>query len=222
MVKAIHYFKRSRAMDRDAFLDHWRTIHAALVRRVPGVRRYVQSIPLASVYQEIEPVYDGVAELWYDDIDAMRRIAQTQESRAALDDDANFMDLSTAGFLITDEYAPRDEPADPAMEKWIVFLRRRPGMEVAEFQRYWREKHGPLAATMPGVRRYVQSHVRAGAYRGGKQPRYDGVAELWLEDSNAMLRAAGSPEYDAIRADELNFLDQSSFQIVMTRESVVI
>ena len=33
---------------------------------------------------------------------------------------------------------------------------RKPGMEELEaFQRYWRETHGPLAATIPMIRRYV-------------------------------------------------------------------
>ena len=41
----------------------------------------------------------------------------------------------------------------------IVLLRRRPGMGRDEFRRYWRETHGPLAAKLPGLRKYVQAHA---------------------------------------------------------------
>jgi uncharacterized protein (TIGR02118 family) len=222
MVKAIHFFKRKPGMDVDSFAAYWRTRHAAIVKRVPGVRRYVQSLPLGSIYDGVEPACDGVAELWYDDIAAMRRIADLPESRATLEDAANFMDTAGAGFLIAEEYVAKDQPADPSMEKWIVFLKRKPGLEVEAFQKYWRERHGPLAATLPATRRYVQSHVLASAYRGGKQPRYDGVAAVWIENSDAMLRAVETPEYEAIRADEPNFLDQASFQLIITHELAVI
>lgn len=38
------------------------------------------------------------------------------------------------------------------------FITRKPGMDEAEFHRYWREVHGPIAAMIPQLRRYVQSH----------------------------------------------------------------
>ena len=38
---------------------------------------------------------------------------------------------------------------------------------VTEFQRYWRHEH--LVACLPGVKRYVQSHV-LGEYHQGQEP----------------------------------------------------
>jgi uncharacterized protein (TIGR02118 family) len=222
MVKAIHYCKRKPGLAFEEFGSYWRTAHAPIVSQVPGVRRYVQSLPIGSVYQGFEPVYDGVTEVWFDDLQAMRHGLDSRQGRAAHADDANFMDEAGAGLLITHEYVAKDGPVDPAMEKWIVFLKRKPGLEPAAFQSYWREQHGPLAATLPATRRYVQSHLQLSAYDDGAQPRYDGVAAVWLDNSDAMVRAVGSPEYEAIRADELNFLDQASFQLIITNEFVVI
>src|SRR5271154_3246385 len=85
MVKAIHFFKRKPGMDFDSFAAHWRTTHAAIVERVPGLRRYVQSLPLGSIYQGVEPGYDGVTEAWFDDLPAMRRGLDSSEGRAAHD-----------------------------------------------------------------------------------------------------------------------------------------
>jgi len=39
---------------------------------------------------------------------------------------------------------------------------------------------------------------------------------------DAMLRAVGTPGYEAVRADEPNFLDQASFQLAVTHEFAVI
>ncbi len=48
------------------------------------------------------------------------------------------------------------------MVKLIYCITRKPGMSVDEFQRYWRETHGPLVrrhATTLRIRRYVQTHT---------------------------------------------------------------
>ena len=48
------------------------------------------------------------------------------------------------------------------MVKVIVMLKRKPGMGLQEFHRYWKDVHGPLVLGVPElmrhVRRYVQSH----------------------------------------------------------------
>ncbi|MGH7864387.1 MAG: EthD family reductase, partial [Candidatus Binataceae bacterium] len=94
MVKAIYFIKRKPGMELGAFREYWLNQHAAVVRTVPALRRYVQSHTLDSGYRRGEPIYDGVAELWYDDTATMRRIAATPQSRAAAADDQKFLDMS--------------------------------------------------------------------------------------------------------------------------------
>ena len=51
------------------------------------------------------------------------------------------------------------------MVKFVFCLRRKDGMALEEFQRYWREEHAPLVqqyAGALGILRYVQSHTRPG------------------------------------------------------------
>ena len=48
------------------------------------------------------------------------------------------------------------------MVKLTYCLRRKPGMSLEEFQRYWRDTHAPLVAESAealGIRRYVQVHT---------------------------------------------------------------
>src|SRR5437667_55141 len=68
------------------------------------------------------------------------------------------------------------------MVKVVTFLKRKAGMSVEDFQSYWRTRHPEVVVRLPGVRRYVQSHTLASTYRKG-EPVYDGIAEVWAEDT---------------------------------------
>ncbi len=108
------------------------------------------------------------------------------------------------------------------MIKLIYCINRKPGMSVEEFQRYWRETHGPIAARIPGVRRYVQCHTVPAAYAGGQQPPFDGAAELWFDDMASLAAAMGSPEVQAAREDERNFIDHTRVALFITEETPVV
>ncbi len=220
MVKAIYLIKRKATMELDAFRNYWLTTHAELALKVPGLRKYVQSHTLLSGYKKGAPAFDGIAEVWYDDTDAMRRIAELPEARAVNADGFNFMDMRASAFLLTREHVIKDGPISPSMVKYVAFARRKPGMEVEAYQAYWKEHHGPLAAKIPVVHRYVQSHVLASGYRSGLTPPYDGIAETWFEDTAAMRFSQTTPEYHAVRADEPNFIDPDHFAFIITREHV--
>ena len=105
--------------------------------------------------------------------------------------------------------------------KNIEFVTHKPGMPIAAFQRYWREVHGPLAALIPVIRRYVQSHTRASAYEGGRVPAYDGAAITWFDDTAAMRASALTAEYARTRADEANFVTPDP-PFIITREHVIV
>src|SRR5439155_34562 len=82
-------------------------------------------------------------------------------------------------------------------------LRRSSHLSRAEFQRYWREMHGPLVrrhAASLRIRRYVQLHTLEDALndalrgtRGGPEA-YDGVAELWWESREALAAAIATTD----------------------------
>ncbi len=108
------------------------------------------------------------------------------------------------------------------MVKLIYGINRKPGMSVEEFQGYWRETHGPIAARLPGIRRYVQCHTLPELYTGENPPPYDGVAEVWFEDMATLQQAMVSPELQAAREDERNFIDHSRTFFIVTEEKHVV
>ncbi len=218
MIKLIAFLKRKPGMEVEEFQRHWRTAHAARVLLVPELRRYVQNHTLLSVYRHREPVYDGVAEAWFDTIEALRELTEAPEFSAVRNDEPNFIDLDTLGSIVTEEHVIVDGEIPTDAVKNISFLRRKPDLPVEQFQKYWRETHGPIAAAIPGLNRYVQSHTR----ENGATPGYDGVPITWFASTHAMRRAEKSPEYARTRADEANFLAPDPLPFVIAKEHVIL
>jgi uncharacterized protein (TIGR02118 family) len=106
------------------------------------------------------------------------------------------------------------------MVKAVSFFKRRAGMGVEEFQTYWRERHPDVVTKLAGVRRYVQSHTRLAAYRTG-EPAYDGIAELWFEDTAGIRALRDTTEMAAVQADEARFIDRSTMGLIITDEVVI-
>lgn len=222
MVKAVAFFKRRVGMAVEEFQTYWRTRHPEVVTKLSGVHRYVQSHTRLAAYRNGEPVYDGLAELWFEDTAALRALRDTPEMAAVQADEARFIDRSKMGLIITDDYVAKDGPALPGMSKGIGFVRRKPGMPVEAFQRHWREVHGPLGAAIPTMRRYVQSHTRRAAYDRGREPTWDGIAIIWFDDPAGLRAATASPEWGSAKADDANFIAPGPVSFIITTEHVII
>jgi uncharacterized protein (TIGR02118 family) len=95
------------------------------------------------------------------------------------------------------------------MIKSVSLLTRKDGMTHAEFMKHWVDVHAPLAHAVPGLRRYVQSHIVEERTRPdipATAVDIDGIAELWYDDREAMARALVSPEARALHADGALFI----------------
>lgn len=122
------------------------------------------------------------------------------------------------------------------MIKLVYCLRRAPGLTREEFQRYWRETHGPLVkarAQTLGIRRYVQVHTlesglnsALAASRGCPDNPFDGVAELWWDGEASLAGSAGSEAgrkaARELLEDERNFIDFSRSVIFVAEEEPVV
>ncbi|MBM4256692.1 MAG: EthD family reductase [Deltaproteobacteria bacterium] len=221
MIKVVAFLKRKPGMAVEDFQKYWLTTHANVVKQMPGLRRYVQSHTLLSGYKKGNPVYDGTAELWYDNTDALRALVNTKEFQATQADEYNFIDRAATGQIFTEEHVIKDGPTPSNGVKNIEFVTHKPGMSIEAFQKHWKEIHGPLGASIPVVRRYVQSHTRLSAYKSGKAPAYDGVAITWFDDTQAMRVSATTPEYERTRADEPNFIAPGTLPLIITKEHVI-
>ncbi len=106
------------------------------------------------------------------------------------------------------------------MVKLIAFFKRKAGLTPQEFHQHWRTRHAELVVRQAGMRRYVQNHTLLSTYRRG-EPHVDGVAEAWFDSTDAMRELAPTAEYEAVRADEANFIDPDSMGVVLCDEVVI-
>jgi uncharacterized protein (TIGR02118 family) len=107
--------------------------------------------------------------------------------------------------------------------KSISLLTRKAGLTHEEFVRHWLEIHAPLAHAVPGVRRYLQSHIIGERTRPDiptTEVEVDGIAELWFDDRAAMERSNASPEAKRLHADGALFIGRIKTFIV--EEKVII
>ena len=95
------------------------------------------------------------------------------------------------------------------MIRSVSLLTRKDGMTYEEFVRHWVEVHAPLAHAVPGLKRYVPLHIveeRRRADIPAIDAEIDGIAELWYNDREAMMRAHASPEAKALFEDGARFI----------------
>jgi uncharacterized protein (TIGR02118 family) len=222
MVKVITFLKRKAGMPVEEFQRYWREKHPLVVTRLPGVRRYVQSHALLSLYGKDEPVYDGIAEVWADDTGALRAMTHSPVHVDLQVDEACFIDRASMGVIITEDHVIKDGAPPPDAVKSVAFLTRRPGLSVEDFQRHWLEVHAPIAAALPGLRRYVQSHTRRSAYEGGRVPAYDGAVLAWFDSPSAIRAAAATAAYARVLADGATFLSAGAMPSILTKEHVIV
>ena len=89
MVKIVAFVRKKDDLTQDAFRAYWQDHHAHLVAALPGLRKYVQN-PALDMGGRREWPYDGVAELWFDDVDAVRAAFESEESARVREDEPNF------------------------------------------------------------------------------------------------------------------------------------
>ena len=109
------------------------------------------------------------------------------------------------------------------MIKSVSLLTRKAGLSHEEFVKHWLEVHAPLAHAVPGLRRYVQSHIvgeRTRTDTPTTDVEVDGVAETWYDDLAAMDRANASPEAKTLHADGALFIGR--IKSFITEEKVII
>lgn len=218
MFKVVTLLKRRADLSVESFQNHWRDRHGPLAAQGLRLRRYVQSHALPQGYRKGDLLFDGIEEMWFDSLvgyDAFLRSSLQEALRRAEDE---FLDVTRKVTMPVDVIIAKDGVIPPGAVKNIEFVNRRPEMALEPFRRYWREVHGPLASKIALIRRYEQNHLCLSEYGGAAEPVYDGLAITWFDSTADMRLGATTPQYDATRADEPNFLAPGHLPIIITRE----
>ena len=76
MINAITIIKKKQGLTYEKFQNYWKNEHAEIVTRSPLVGTYVQSHPIYNDELTFEDTIDGIAEIWFEDTNAMRSLAK--------------------------------------------------------------------------------------------------------------------------------------------------
>lgn len=118
MIKLVFPLRRLPSLTRDEFQRYWLDVHGPLVRshaEALGIRRYVQVHTLpepvnaaVAASRGAPEAYDGVAELWYDSLEALAAAVATDEGRTAsrllLEDERTFIDHAASPIWFAEEH----------------------------------------------------------------------------------------------------------------------
>jgi uncharacterized protein (TIGR02118 family) len=80
-----------------------------------------------------------------------------------------------------------------------------------------------LAHAVPGIRRYVQSHISGTRSRPDVPDidvSVDGIAELWYDDLQSFQRAAATPEMKRLTDDGALFIGRIKTYVIEEREII--
>jgi uncharacterized protein (TIGR02118 family) len=94
------------------------------------------------------------------------------------------------------------------MVRLTALLRRNPALSHEAFVAHWRDVHGPLVASVPGISRWVvryEQHPRAvGSWTGTEG--IDGMALQWFRSVEDLLAMVADPEYRRIVGPDERYL----------------
>jgi uncharacterized protein (TIGR02118 family) len=108
VIKLVYCITKKSSLADTEFFHYWRHIHGPIGSRIPGLRRLVQSHRLTVAGDNNQPPYDGIAELWFDDMQSLSVARQSAEWKTSTEDEANFIDPTKVAYVITEEHVVFD------------------------------------------------------------------------------------------------------------------
>lgn len=110
------------------------------------------------------------------------------------------------------------------LHKLLLFMKRKPGMSIADFRDYYENRHMPLCMKyMQGAERYFRRYLEP--VEGMDEPYFDVITELWFRSRAPVDMIVATMQKDAmpinVITDELNLFDRSKtrFHIVSEAET---
>jgi uncharacterized protein (TIGR02118 family) len=104
MIKLVYCITKKPELSDEEFFRHWKNIHGPIGTTIPRLRKLVQSHRINFPGDKHPPAYDGMAELWFDNVEDLLAARQSPEWRASTEDEANFVDDTKVAYFVTEEH----------------------------------------------------------------------------------------------------------------------
>ena len=176
MINAITIIKKKQGLTYEKFQNYWKNEHAEIVTRSPLVGTYVQSHPIYNDKLTFEDTIDGIAEIWFEDTNAMRSLAATKEYKDIQDDEKVFIDGSAVTLIIAEDIITVE--GDVSDHKLIIFMNKSSNFELTDFRKELVER--ACHYSKKNLNRMKVSLPKIAGYKGDKSPAWDAILTFWL------------------------------------------
>ena len=228
MIKSFSFLARRPGLSHEDFVRHWHSVHVPMSASVPGLRGYVVSTVIerqtrGDVASFAMAPFDGVAQVWFDDLEARARAGASMEGRRWHADGATI--IGSIRMFMTSELSVVPLPARRPVLKTLSVLKRKPELSRDKFLRHWRDIHAPMARSVPKLRGFALSELIEEQFRPDipafpMDGPLDGFAESWWDSREARAEMVASDQGRAWFADGATFI--GAVQSILLSEWVVI
>lgn len=227
MILRMGLLRKRADLSLSAFERHWRAEHQPLTAELPGLRKYHRNLVVDRQQLGIDYArggydFDGISQLWFDDIPSMNGALASDVGRALIDDERHF--VADIAIITTIPHVVIPTPPGAGLVKRMSTLTRREDVGSDTFQNEWFDIHSVLVKRIPQVKGYAQDLVfdrmvdRKPAARGDL--RIDGIVELWFEDIERLKESFASRAGRTLMTHAEEFISEISTFLVETEEVI--
>ena len=109
MIKLVYCITKKPGLTDEELFRYWDDVHGPIGARIPQLRKLVQSHRLTVPGDKYAPDYDGMAELWFDNVEVLLAARQSREWRTSAEDEANFIDRDKVAYFVSEEHIVLDQ-----------------------------------------------------------------------------------------------------------------
>jgi uncharacterized protein (TIGR02118 family) len=228
VIKSFSFLARRPGLSHEDFVRHWHDVHVPMSHDVPGLRGYIVSTVVEQQTRSDVPgfamaPFDGLAQVWFDDLDARARAGASAEGKRWHADGATIIGAIRMFVAREDRVVPL--PAKRPPLKTLSVIKRKPQLSVDQFRHHWRGIHAPMARDVPKLRGFALSEIVEEQFRPDIDPftldgPLDGFAESWWDSREARAEMIASEKGQAWFADGATFI--GSVKSILLSERVVI
>jgi uncharacterized protein (TIGR02118 family) len=205
------------------FQRYWLQVHAPqYASKILQIRKYCVDTRVSLPEESGEPLWSGVAEIWLQNEKEQIESLQSKEFlEGARRDEPNWaafwrtVVLDTTAHILLSEAS---EAYENGMFKLLVLSKRKEGLPLEGFRACFLGPHATRVATLPGLYRYSQGHVRDSFYTIGEAV-LDCVEQLWFDSLDA---ASTALHFVQSGGDYQLFVQESYLHTMLVQEHWII
>jgi uncharacterized protein (TIGR02118 family) len=228
MIVRMGLLQKQSGLETTDFRSHWRNVHGPLAAKLPGLRRYHQNHVVDRQQRGISYArgaydFDGISELWFDDLPSMQRAFSTDLVNELGADESTFIGDLKLITAIQHQVVPVTK--GERLIKRMSTLKRRPDVSAEKFQREWFDVHSELVKRLPEVKGYTQNLIFDRSHGRGRPLTYDefpvdGIVELWFRDADDLESGFRSASGKTLMTHAEEFIAEISTFLVESHEIV--